>query len=201
MGMQIVAFREEKPIFSLDPGLHERMVEKTHSWIRVYPFNPDVGESGEFKGWMLNFDTEADYQSFDMKRGVELIEQQLHLRLMPADVPLAVDPETGHIEDAPHRTNRCVIFTKELEAKMQAEDEARQQALAEDQALETWANDLYITPQVLDELVCDAKASEASDINNGGMVSQLNYLLRSGWSKDQILLAIDPDLADPSPSL
>lgn len=201
MGMQIVAFREEQPIFSLDPGLHERMIEKTHTLIRIYPFNPDVGDSGEFKGWMLNFDTEEDFQFFDTKLGVELIEQQLHLRLMPANLPLAVDPETGHIEDSRHRAGRFVIFTKELEAKIKAEDEARQEALAEDQALETWAEDLYITPEVLTELVDDAKAKEASDINNGGLLPQLNYLLRVGWTKDEILKAIDPELSNLSPNL
>lgn len=201
MGMQIVAFREEKPIFSLDPGIHERMIEKTHSLIRIYPFNPDVGDEGEFKGWMLNFDSEEDYQAFDMKKGVALIELQLHLRLMPANVPVAVDPETGHIEDSRVRTNRSVIFTKELEAKIQAEDEARQEALAADQALVTWADGHGVTESELDELVHLVKGEEARDINNGGRISQLAYLLQYGLTKEKILEEIGLDHAGTTPGL
>lgn len=38
----------------------------------------------------------------------------------------------------------------------------------------------------LDEIVHDTKSKEASEINNEGIDSQLNYLLQSGFSLEDI---------------
>jgi len=39
---------------------------------------------------------------------------------------------------------------------------------------------------LLDEEVHDCKAGEAADINNGGLASQVDYLLDAGYSEKQI---------------
>lgn len=43
----------------------------------------------------------------------------------------------------------------------------------------------------LDEKVIDLKCGEASDINNGGFEAQLQYLLDSGVSEEDIRQAIE----------
>lgn len=43
----------------------------------------------------------------------------------------------------------------------------------------------------LDELVHDMKSQEASNINNGGIDEQIDYLLGSGWTLDGIWDALD----------
>jgi hypothetical protein len=42
----------------------------------------------------------------------------------------------------------------------------------------------------LDEFVHDAKSQEASDINNGGIDAQIDYLLENGWTLEGILAAL-----------
>lgn len=43
----------------------------------------------------------------------------------------------------------------------------------------------------LDDLVHDTKSGEAADINNGGIDSQIDYLLESGWTMDAIWDALN----------
>lgn len=45
----------------------------------------------------------------------------------------------------------------------------------------------------LDELVYDMKSSEASNINNGGVETQIRYLLSNGMSLEELKKAIETD--------
>ena len=44
-----------------------------------------------------------------------------------------------------------------------------------------------IESSLLDELVHEVASNQASEVNNGGMDSQVAYLLQSGWSEQDIL--------------
>lgn len=44
-----------------------------------------------------------------------------------------------------------------------------------------------VEPEDLDDLVHDLKAEEAADINNGGLTSQVEYLLSAGLTVEQII--------------
>jgi hypothetical protein len=46
----------------------------------------------------------------------------------------------------------------------------------------------------LDELVYDMKSSEASNINNGGVETQIRYLLSNGMSLEELKKAIETDI-------
>jgi len=43
------------------------------------------------------------------------------------------------------------------------------------------------TPESLDVLVIDCSAEVASGVNNCGMPAQLEYLLKNGWTAEDIL--------------
>lgn len=45
----------------------------------------------------------------------------------------------------------------------------------------------------LDDLVHDTKSQEASEINNGGPESQVQYLLESGFSLEDIITEINTE--------
>lgn len=41
--------------------------------------------------------------------------------------------------------------------------------------------------EALDGMVCDCAAEQASEVNNGGVQAQLQYLLEHGWTHADIL--------------
>lgn len=41
----------------------------------------------------------------------------------------------------------------------------------------------------LDDIVHDAASTQASNANNGGFDSQIEYLINTGWTHDEILSA------------
>jgi hypothetical protein len=43
----------------------------------------------------------------------------------------------------------------------------------------------------LDELVHEVASEQASNVNNGGIDSQIDYLLQAGWSEKDILERLD----------
>ncbi len=49
----------------------------------------------------------------------------------------------------------------------------------------------HLQSEDLDDLVHDMKAGEASNINNGGVEAQVDYLLECGMSLEQIEAAVE----------
>jgi len=48
-------------------------------------------------------------------------------------------------------------------------------------------DELEAGEDALDWLVHDTAAEQATEVNNSGRPSQLEYLLKHGWSEDQIM--------------
>lgn len=70
---------------------------------------------------------------------------------------------------------------------IQADAESRSWLLGKVRAVREELEKMEATPELLDPLVDAAASEEASAHNNGGVPSQVEYLLRNGWTPDDIL--------------
>lgn len=61
--------------------------------------------------------------------------------------------------------------------------------------LTEWLKDKGVESVVLDELVHELKASEAADINNGGIDDQSRYIREYCGDDEQAIIAVDEFLS------
>lgn len=197
MSVRIVCFREDEPKYELDPGLHKMMVDATYSVVRIYPFSPTTGENGQFKGWVLSFDTQAEFDSVDINALVDRIEDQLVTRAMLTDRPMDVDLSCGDIAMLNNPRGRTVLYSVELDEGVSRREEELRIGSEEHEAMLAVLHETGADLHVLDELVQDAKAAEASDINNLGMHEQIEYLRKQGFTAQDLR----QEFGAPSPTL
>lgn len=198
MAVNIIAFREEAPRYELKPGLHRMAIDSTYSLIRIYPFNSMVGDEGEFKGWMLSFETQDEFDQIMVDDFVDRVEDQLALRAMPTDIAVPVDPLTAEIAEADLYMSRTVMFSPELDERVAERQICREEQESLLNELGSDASTLEAAQSELKGMVYELKLSDASDINGAGLYEQLRYLYRSGVSTDDIRREIG--LGKPSSS-
>jgi len=70
---------------------------------------------------------------------------------------------------------------------MHGDEETRKWVLQRVRAISQKLDEDDVPTDVLDELVHEAAAEDAAAINNSGVPSQLEFLVRNGWKPEDIL--------------
>lgn len=187
MGVRIVCFREDEPKYELDPGLHRLMTDATYSVVRIYPFSETTGENGQFKGWVLSFDSQEEFDAVDISAFVDRIEDQLVEHAMLTDRPMMVDLETAEISLRQDPRGRTVLYSIELDSGVREREAAKRMDAEEHDAMLATLADQGISLESVAELVNDYKASEAAEINYGGLTAQLAYLREQGCTANELI--------------